>query len=108
MFDTSVVAFAHTHGSYDPDCFTEFFSFGDEDTDLGNAQKSNLISYVATPGGKSFKYTPTGDYNWKSIGIIEKIDIQNIPSDIKAGKNRINNFDSRHSQPNKYIVRPRI
>ncbi len=103
--DKTIVAIVHTHGSYGSRMLSEFFSFGEENSDLANAQKSNLVSYLVTPGGKLLKYIPTGDYYWNSVGIIESIENKLIPSDVNAKERRRTNVDANLGKKDHYKVR---
>lgn len=105
--DSSTIAIVHTHGSFSKEFFTEMFSLG-PDVDTGHAQELNLISYVVTPGGKLFKYTPTGDFNPKSFGHIERIQDSNIPSDPNSNERRATLIDAySEGRTDIYIYIPR-
>ncbi len=64
--DATVVARAHTHGSYDPKYANNVFSSDDKK----NANKYGVNSYVATPNGSLQKYNnSTGDMTTISTDI---------------------------------------
>lgn len=64
--DATIVARAHTHGSYDPKYANNVFS----PTDITNAKNQGVDSYVATPNGSLQKYdNSTGGTSTISTGI---------------------------------------
>jgi hypothetical protein len=78
--DATTVAWAHTHGAYDPKYASDEFS----PQDLGYSNLQDEDAYVSTPSGELLKY----DYTTKETSTIAT----DIPSD-HSDPARVNSID---------------
>ena len=61
---TTLVAYGHTHGAYDPTYESEKYS----KSDIDSAYQFGIYAYLATPGGKLFCFDGTdGSFSYKNI-----------------------------------------